>query len=130
MRHALTKRQFKETGINGMSYRFTEDKDCGEHFARLDCKVWGAACLFLYLTTTDGYKFFIPVFKHNNYMGFLDIPIGAVVLISINYYLGAEHAYLYDAEWIQNETDPKEAEKHYDYYENEDGTTQDVSLMV
>ena len=114
MKHAYTKRQMKELkerNFDRWSYRHIDAGDDGSYLARLDCKAWGSRSIFLYLTTSEGKKLFAPVFIGSHYMGFMDIPIGAVVDITVDAVPGTNKAKLSYAEWIRGETDPAEAEK-------------------
>lgn len=116
--YAYSKKEFFALDFDGWSYKFPTEKDVGDSFATLDCKRWGGICMFLYLTMTDGSKIFTPVYKRNNYFGFKDIPIGAVVDTSFDIVIGAQRAYLIAATWYPNETDAKDAERRF--YEGED----------
>lgn len=116
--HAYTKRQFKALNFDGSSYRFLKEADCGDVRARLDCKRWGSHCMFLYLTLSGGDKIFAPVYYGNDpehrYLGFMDIPIGGIVEISIDAYVGEDKGFVCCAKWLPDETDPAKAESKND----------------
>jgi hypothetical protein len=71
--------------------------------------------MFLYLTLDRGDKVIVPVFQQNPtgvpYLGFADIPIGAIVDIDIDGEVNGKNAWLIYAEWLPDETDPKVAMK-------------------
>ena len=111
--HAYSKRQFYALNFDTTPYRKLTGDDSGTACARLDCKRWGAHCMFLYLTLDRGCKVFAPVFQQNPtgipYLGFADIPIGAIVDIDIDGEIHGDKAWLIYAEWLPDETDPAEA---------------------
>ena len=86
--HAYTKRQFAALGFDTSPYRMLKGSDFGAACGRLDCKRWGGHCMFVYLTLDRGDKIITPVFQQNPtgvpYMGFMDIPIGAIVDLEIS----------------------------------------------
>ena len=111
--HAYTKAQFARLGFDTSPYHYAGDKDVGDSFVRLDCKRWGAHCMFLYLTTGDGDKIFVPVFYEDQYMGFKDIPIGGIVDASFDCYRLSQKGFICYSRWITGEDDPKIAEDKF-----------------
>ena len=113
--HAYTKRQFAALGFDTSPYRMLKGSDYGAACGRLDCKRWGGHCMFVYLTLDRGDKIITPVFQQNPtgvpYMGFMDIPIGAIVDLEILAAGDGERGRLIYAEWLPNETDPKKRSK-------------------
>jgi len=113
--HAYSKRQFYALNFDTTPYRKLTADDCGTAWARLDCKRWGAHCMFLYLTLERGCKVFAPVFQQNPtgipYYGFMEIPIGGIVEIEIDCTDEGRGRIIY-AEWLPEETDPVEAMKN------------------
>ena len=111
--HAYSKRQFYALNFDTTPYRKLIGDDFGTACARLDCKRWGTHCMFVYLTLDRGYKVVAPVFQLNPtgipYLGFADIPIGAIVDIDIDGEIHGDKAWLIYAEWLPDETDPAEA---------------------
>ena len=111
--HAYSKRQFYALNFDTTPYRKLIGDDFGTACARLDCKRWGTHCMFVYLTLERGYKVVAPVFQQNPtgipYLGFADIPIGAIVDIDIDGEIHGDKAWLIYAEWLPDETDPAEA---------------------
>ena len=111
--HAYSKRQFYALNFDTTPYRKLIGDDFGTACARLDCKRWGTHCMFVYLTLDRGYKVVAPVFQQNPtgipYLGFADIPIGAIVDIDIDGEIHGDKAWLIYAEWLPDETDPAEA---------------------
>ena len=111
--HAYSKRQFYALNFDTTPYRKLIGDDFGTACARLDCKRWGTHCMFVYLTLDRGYKVVAPVFQQNStgipYLGFADIPIGAIVDIDIDREIHGDKAWLIYAEWLPDETDPAEA---------------------
>ena len=116
----------KKLAIDGSMITF-ESKACG----RLDCKRWGGHCMFVYLTLDRGDKIITPVFQQNPtgvpYMGFMDIPIGAIVDLEISAVGDGERGRLIYAEWLPDETDPKEA---FEKLLGEPGITEDACPEV
>ena len=115
MGHAYTKRQFKESGFDTTGYCFPTPKDSGDMCARLDCKKWGTHCMFLYLTMADDTKIITQVYKSSGdepYMGFMDIPVGAILDTTFIHYIGETRGFISRAVWLKNETNLQEAEEH------------------
>lgn len=129
--HAYTKRQFAALGFDTSPYRMLKGSDFGAACGRLDCKRWGGHCMFVYLTLDRGDKIITPVFQQNPtgvpYMGFMDIPIGAIVDLEIRAVGDGERGRLIYAEWLPGETDPKEA---FEKLLGEPGITEDACPEV
>lgn len=127
--HAYTKYQFEALDFDTTGYFSPGMSEVGDYCARLDCKRWGTYRLFLYLTLWDGQKLFITVprgnFTDNQYMGFLDIPIGGIVNIGLDSFYSS-NAYLCSAEWLPNQTDEKEAEAKMSGEWRMSGTTREA----
>ena len=111
--HAYSKRQFYALNFDTTPYRKLIGDDFGTACARLDCKRWGTHCMFVYLTLDRGYKVVAPVFQQNTtgipYLGFADIPIGAVVDLDFEGEVNGKKARLIYAEQLPGETDPARA---------------------
>ena len=129
--HAYTKQQFAALGFDTSPYRMLKGSDYGAACGRLDCKRWGGHCMFVYLTLDRGDKIITPVFQQNPtgvpYMGFMDIPIGAIVDLEIRAVRDGERGRLIYAEWLPDETDPKEA---FEKLLGEPGITEDACPEV
>lgn len=107
-RHAMDKATFKKSGFNTCDYADLGRRDRGIHFARLVLKRWGNCRMFLYLEFDNGKKKFAYLGRKDKYLGFWDIPDGAIVRIRVG-----RNNMLTEAEWLPEECDPKEARKHY-----------------
>lgn len=107
-RHAMDKTTFKKSGFDTCDYADLGRRDRGIHFARLVLKRWGNCRMFLYLEFDNGKKKFAYLGRKDKYLGFWDIPDGAIVRIRIG-----RNDMITEAEWLPDERDPKEARKHY-----------------
>ena len=91
--------------IDFCEYRNLFNEDVGECLARLDYKEIENDEVRVYLTTENGDKVCDPLYMDSDTYGFENLPIGAIVYLSVNYKEGDCFAFIQGAVWLEDKYD-------------------------